>query len=76
MAGLSFSVVINTYNRAQSLAVTLDSLRRLQHPAFEVVVVNGPSTDANNRCIGREATGLRDAKPVSGCAGCPPGASL
>ncbi len=45
MAGLSFSIVINTYNRAPSLAVTLDSLRFLDHPAFEVVVVNGPSTD-------------------------------
>ena len=40
------SVVINTYNRAESLALTLDGVRRLDHPSFEVVVVNGPSTDS------------------------------
>jgi len=42
---LSVSVVINTYNRAASLDVTLRSLRRINYPHFEVVVVNGPSTD-------------------------------
>ncbi len=47
MPRLSFSIVINTYNRGPSLAVTLDSLRFLKHPRFEVVVVNGPSTDAS-----------------------------
>lgn len=51
MAGLTFSIVINTYNRAPSLAVTLDSLRFLDHPAFEVVVVNGPSTDASPQLL-------------------------
>ena len=39
------SVVINTYNRAESLRVTLRSLRQLDYPNFEVVVVDGPSTD-------------------------------
>lgn len=39
------SVVINTYNRAASLETTLRSLRRLNYPRFEVIVVNGPSTD-------------------------------
>ncbi|HEV2418472.1 MAG TPA: glycosyltransferase [Terriglobia bacterium] len=39
------SVVINTYNRAASLETTLKSLRRLNYPRFEVIVVNGPSTD-------------------------------
>jgi glycosyltransferase involved in cell wall biosynthesis/GT2 family glycosyltransferase len=42
---LTVSVVINTYNRAQSLKVTLDSLPRQNYPHFEVIVVNGPSTD-------------------------------
>jgi len=53
MAGLTFSVVINTYNRAPSLAVTLDSLRFLDHPDFEVIVVNGPSTDASPQLLDR-----------------------
>lgn len=39
------SVVICTYNRADSLGQTLESLRHQGHPDFEVVVVNGPSTD-------------------------------
>lgn len=39
------SVVVNTVDRAASLALTLDALASLDHPAFEVVVVNGPSTD-------------------------------
>ena len=39
------SVVINTYNRGPSLRRTLDSFRYLNHDAFEVIVVNGPSTD-------------------------------
>ena len=39
------SVVICTYNRAPSLRTTLDALRYLDHPRFEVVVVNGPSND-------------------------------
>ena len=45
MTNRSFSIVINTYNRASSLALTLQSLEWLDHPRFEVVVVNGPSTD-------------------------------
>ena len=43
--GLSFTVVINTLNRAAHLRTALASLRHQRHRAFEVVVVNGPSTD-------------------------------
>jgi glycogen synthase len=39
------SVVINTYNRAESLRLTLESLSQLEYPRFEVIVVNGPSDD-------------------------------
>lgn len=41
----SFSIIINTYNRAHTLPNTLDSLRKLRYKNFEVIVVNGPSTD-------------------------------
>jgi glycosyltransferase involved in cell wall biosynthesis len=41
----SVSVVINTYNRAESLRVTLAALEQLDTTDFEVVVVNGPSSD-------------------------------
>jgi len=40
------SVVVNTYNRADSLRRTLESLEQLDYSPFEVVVVNGPSTDS------------------------------
>jgi glycosyltransferase involved in cell wall biosynthesis/GT2 family glycosyltransferase len=39
------SVVINTYNRAPYLERALHSLRQQTYRNFEVVVVNGPSTD-------------------------------
>lgn len=39
------SVVICTYNRADGLRATLDCLRQQRYADFEVVVVNGPSTD-------------------------------
>ncbi len=42
---MRFSVVINTFNRAASLPDTLRGLSRQSHDEFEVVVVNGPSTD-------------------------------
>ncbi len=45
MSSLTISVVINTYNRADSLRKTLDSFRRQTYHPFEIVVVNGPSTD-------------------------------
>jgi glycosyltransferase involved in cell wall biosynthesis/predicted SAM-dependent methyltransferase len=39
------SVVISTYNRAAGLRATLEGLRHQTYDDFEVVVVNGPSTD-------------------------------
>jgi glycogen(starch) synthase len=56
---LTVSVVINTYNRAASLDVTLQSLRRLNYPHFEVIVVNGPSTDDTMELLKANASGLR-----------------
>lgn len=43
---LSFSIVVNTLNRANLLQNTLESFRWLDYSGeFEVIVVNGPSTD-------------------------------
>lgn len=41
----SFSVVISTDGRRESLAQTLESLRHLDYPNFEVCVVAGPTRD-------------------------------
>ncbi len=45
------SVVVNTYDRSASLAETLEALTLLDHPRFEVVIVNGPSTDGTERVL-------------------------
>jgi glycosyltransferase involved in cell wall biosynthesis len=45
------SVVICTYNRADGLRQTLESLRQQRYREFEVVVVNGPSTDHTGQML-------------------------
>lgn len=48
----TISIVINTLNRAPLLARTLDSFRWLKYRGeFEVIVVNGPSTDHTEEVI-------------------------
>lgn len=42
---LTASIVVNTYNRARSLERLLPALDHLEGGRFEVIVVNGPSTD-------------------------------
>lgn len=48
-----FSIVINTYNRATLLEDALLGLTELDHDNFEVIVVNGPSTDGTERILER-----------------------
>lgn len=48
-----FSVVINTDGRATSLAATLESLRWLNAPPFEVCVVSGPTPDGTDEVLAR-----------------------
>lgn len=48
----SFSIVINTLNRGPALQKTLESFQWLKYEGdFEVVVVNGPSTDNSPQVI-------------------------
>jgi hypothetical protein len=49
----TFSVVVCTYNRDWVLEKCLQALRRLDYPDYEVVVVNGPSTDGTDRILDR-----------------------
>lgn len=55
----SVSIVINTLNRADHLNDALLSLKGLDYPEFEVVVVNGPSTDATAQIIERWGSGIK-----------------
>lgn len=42
---MKVSIIINTYNRLHTLPTTLEALRYLRYRDYEVIVVNGPSTD-------------------------------
>lgn len=52
----SVSIVINTWNRANLLRNTLHSFSWLDYAKFEVVVINGPSTDRTEDVL-REFSG-------------------
>lgn len=56
------SVVICTYDRATSLRRTLTALRYLRHPDFEVVVVDGPSTDGTEAVLTEFADHIRTGR--------------
>lgn len=53
------SIVVNTYNRGISLRRTLESFTQLDYPEFEVVVVNGPSTDDTAKVIAEFADRIK-----------------
>ena len=53
------SVVINTYNRGNSLRNTLASFAYQTYSDFEVVVVNGPSTDESDDVIAEFSDSVR-----------------
>lgn len=57
---MTVSIVINTLNRASSLENTLRSLRWLKYDGdFEVIVVNGPSSDHTEEVIERWDPSIR-----------------
>ncbi|WLI88272.1 glycosyltransferase [Massilia sp. R2A-15] len=59
----TISIVINTLNRGPELQQTLDSLRWLKYSGqFEVVVVNGPSTDHSDDVIAAWSGQVRAGK--------------
>jgi glycosyltransferase involved in cell wall biosynthesis/GT2 family glycosyltransferase len=51
MREISISVVINTLNRGHVLGDTIKSLKGLRYSNFEVIVVNGPSTDGTQTVL-------------------------
>jgi glycogen(starch) synthase len=59
---MNVSVVINTYNRAPSLRKTLEALRYQTYESFEVVVVNGPSTDGTEEVLSAFSEHIRVAR--------------
>ncbi len=59
---LSFSVVINTDGRCSLLKRTLDSLRYLSYPNFEVCVVYGPTNDGTRELVLGYGNGVKHAQ--------------
>ena len=53
------SIVVNTYNRGKWLDDALRGLAGLDYPDFEVIVVNGPSTDNSADVIARWGTAIK-----------------
>jgi glycogen(starch) synthase len=62
MSPRSVSVVVNTYNRADSLRLALLGLEQLDYPIFEVVVVNGPSDDDTEEVLAQYAGRVKVAR--------------
>ena len=56
------SVVINTYNRSAALRQTLLSMAEQRYRDFEVIVVNGPSTDDTETVLQPFAGAIKIAK--------------
>lgn len=59
-----FSIIINTYNRAHTIERTLSSLQNLRHERYEVIVVNGPSTDGTEEILEK----YKDMIRIGNCA--------
>jgi hypothetical protein len=60
---LTFSVIVNTYNRATNLRETVLGMRLQQRSDFEIVVVNDPSDD-DTEVVVTPVTGYRFAVEV------------
>lgn len=48
---LRFSVIINTYNRGGYINDAILGLSELDYPQYEIIVVNGPSTDNTDEML-------------------------
>ncbi len=57
----SVSIVVNTLNREKLLKNTLDSFKYLDYPNFEVIVVNGPSTDSTEELLQSRSDQIKTA---------------
>ena len=59
---MKLSVIISTYNRAPLLRSALESLEQQSYDDFEIVVVDGPSTDKTHEILERYAPRIKLGK--------------
>jgi hypothetical protein len=52
---IKVSIIINTYNRAKYLSNTLSVLKKQDYKDFEIIIVNGPSSDSTEYICKRYA---------------------
>lgn len=60
---LRFSIIINTYNRGGYINNAILGLSELDYPEYEIIVVNGPSTDNTDEVL----EGWRDRIKIGKC---------
>ena len=60
----SISVIVNTYNRAEVLSSCLTALLHQKYDDFEIIVVNGPSTDRTSDVLYR----FKDLIKIASCS--------
>jgi len=53
MQGPFVSVVVCTYNRAEYLDMSLESLHKQSYSNYEIIAVNGPSTDETDQVLAK-----------------------
>ncbi len=51
MNNISFSIIINTYNRGKYLEDAIRGLLQLNYTNYEIIIINGPSTDNSQEVI-------------------------
>jgi hypothetical protein len=59
MSALRASIIVNTLDRVDHLTNALMALEQVREPSFELIIVNGPSTDRTEALLDRYAGRLK-----------------
>ena len=62
MNNISFSIIINTYNRGKFLDDAITGLFQLNYSNYEIIIINGPSTDNSQELIASWSNQIKHKK--------------